>query len=138
MGDGKTVSDGAKRAVPGHAPLTRDQVFARDGYRCVYCGAEGTAETLSVDHVQPRVRGGDHSAGNVVTACGACNARKAHRRHADFLADEPAAWREFRARATYVWPRLLAAVEEELTRRQRSRGPDRGRTKRETRPPDRG
>lgn len=104
-----------------HVTLGRDQVFARDRFRCVYCGAEGTAETLSVDHVQPRVRGGDHSAGNVVTACGPCNARKGHRRHTEFLADEPDAWRHFQAHAGYVWPRLLAAVEEELARRARRR-----------------
>jgi 5-methylcytosine-specific restriction endonuclease McrA len=101
--------------------LTREQVFARDGYACVYCGTEGTGETLSVDHVQPRVRGGDHSAGNVVTACMACNARKGHRRHAEFLADEPEAWRHFRQRAAYVWPRHLDAVTEELTRRSRTK-----------------
>ena len=112
--------------TPRHATISRDAVFARDGYRCVYCGAEGTDETLSVDHVQPRVRGGDHSAGNVVTACGPCNARKGHRRHADFLADEPESWRHFRMHAPYVWPRLLAAVDEELARRA-------GRRNRETR-----
>jgi hypothetical protein len=122
--------DGGGADWPRHASLTREQVFARDRGCCVYCGVEGAPETLSVDHVQPRVRGGDHSAGNVVTACTACNARKAHRRHAEFLADEPEAWRNFRVRARYVWPRHLAAVEEELARRTR--------TKRETRTPGRG
>lgn len=114
-------SEPAHAEVPRHATLTRDAVFARDRRCCVYCGTEGTPDTLSVDHVQPRVRGGDHSAGNVVTACTACNARKAHRRHADFLADEPEAWQSFRARAPYVWPRLLAAVEEELAQRARTK-----------------
>ena len=33
-------------------------------------------ELLTVDHVQPRMRGGDRSGGNLVTACGGCNARK--------------------------------------------------------------
>jgi len=132
--DGVPVSDRktehSRADVPRHGALTREAVFARDRGCCVYCGTEGTPDTLSVDHVQPRVRGGDHSAGNVVTACTTCNARKAHRRHAEFLADEPEAWRNFQARASYVWPRLLAAVEEELARRAR--------TKRETRAPQRG
>ena len=35
-------------------PLTRRAVFARDGGRCVYCGAAAT----SLDHVVPRSRGG--------------------------------------------------------------------------------
>ncbi len=104
-------------SVPPHTTLSRNAVFARDQFCCVYCGTEGTPETLSVDHVQPRVRGGDHSAGNVVTACLACNARKAHRRHTDFLADEPESWRSFQERAPYVWPRHIRAVETELERR---------------------
>lgn len=108
-------------SVPPHTTLSRSEVFARDAYCCVYCGTEGTPDTLSVDHVQPRVRGGDHSAGNVVTACLACNARKAHRRHTEFLASEPECWQSFRARAPYVWPRHLEAVEFELKRRAQRR-----------------
>lgn len=113
-------------SVPPHSSLSRDAVFARDQFCCVYCGTEGTPDTLSVDHVQPRVRGGDHSAGNVVTACLACNARKAHRRHTEFLASEPESWRSFKERAPYVWPRHIEAVETELNRRaqrQRKRSP---------------
>ena len=37
-------------------PLTRKGVLARDGHRCVYCGAAAT----SLDHVIPRSRGGPH------------------------------------------------------------------------------
>ncbi|MDP9101061.1 MAG: HNH endonuclease, partial [Actinomycetota bacterium] len=56
-------------------PLTRKAVFARDGGRCVYCGAAAT----SLDHVVPRSRGGQHSWDNVVSACGRCNHIKADR-----------------------------------------------------------
>lgn len=56
-------------------PLTRKAVFARDGGRCVYCGAAAT----SLDHVVPRSRGGPHSWDNVVSACGRCNHVKADR-----------------------------------------------------------
>ncbi|MFL6076598.1 MAG: HNH endonuclease [Mycobacteriales bacterium] len=56
-------------------PLTRKAVFARDGGRCVYCGAPAT----SIDHVMPRAKGGQHSWDNVVSACGRCNHRKADR-----------------------------------------------------------
>jgi len=55
-----------------HAPLTRRAVFARDEWRCQYCG--GTAENL--DHVVPRSRGGLHVWENVVAACRRCNAKK--------------------------------------------------------------
>lgn len=56
-------------------PLTRKAVFARDGGRCVYCGAAAT----SLDHVVPKSRGGPHSWDNVVSACGRCNHLKADR-----------------------------------------------------------
>lgn len=64
-------------------------------------------DELTVDHVQPRTRGGDASGGNLVTACRACNTRKGHRRLAEFLRDEPAAAENFRRLAVHVWPRLL-------------------------------
>ncbi|ACU53636.1 HNH endonuclease [Acidimicrobium ferrooxidans DSM 10331] len=54
---------------------TRRAIFARDGYRCQYCG--GPAE--NVDHVIPRSRGGRHVWENVVAACRACNAAKSDR-----------------------------------------------------------
>ncbi len=54
-------------------PLSRRAIFARDGGRCVYCGAAAT----SIDHVIPRSRGGGHSWENVVSACHKCNHVKA-------------------------------------------------------------
>lgn len=92
--------------------MRREEVFARDGYRCVYCGQEYAVEQLSVDHVQPRVKGGDRSGGNLVTACGGCNTRKGHRSLAAFLSSEPDARRHFFRLARHVWPRHLRALEE--------------------------
>jgi 5-methylcytosine-specific restriction endonuclease McrA len=57
--------------------LTRKEVFARDGWTCVYCGKQ--ARDLTLDHVVPRHRGGAHTWENLVTACKACNHRKAGR-----------------------------------------------------------
>lgn len=94
--------------------MKRGKVFARDGYRCVYCGGVFPEEELTVDHVQPRVRGGDHSGGNVVTACGGCNTLKGSRRIADFLRTERAAHDNFRRYAVHVWDRHLRAIEEEI------------------------
>ena len=71
-----------------------------------------------MDHVQARVRGGDHSGGNLVTACAPCNTRKGHRRLAEFLAAEPAARASFfKFARPHVWPRHLRAVEEEIAKR---------------------
>ena len=97
--------------------MRREEVFRRDGYRCVYCGAQFEPEELTVDHVQPRVRGGDSSSGNVVTACGGCNTAKGHRKLAEFLLAEPAARANFLALAKVVYPRHLRALHEEMEKR---------------------
>jgi 5-methylcytosine-specific restriction endonuclease McrA len=57
--------------------ISRRALFARDGWRCVYCGQNGGRLTL--DHVVPRSRGGDSVWENVVTSCAPCNLRKGDR-----------------------------------------------------------
>ena len=57
--------------------LTRLEVFNRDHHTCQYCGKE--IHQLTLDHVIPRYRGGEHSWENVVSACIPCNRRKAGR-----------------------------------------------------------
>ncbi len=57
--------------------LTRLEVFNRDRYTCQYCGKE--TRQLTLDHVIPRYRGGQHTWENVVSACVLCNRRKAGR-----------------------------------------------------------
>jgi len=57
--------------------LTRLEIFKRDRYICQYCGKE--AKQLTLDHVIPRYRGGQHTWENVVSACVFCNRRKAGR-----------------------------------------------------------
>lgn len=96
--------------------MKRDRVFERDDFRCVYCGNRFAAEDLSVDHVEPRVRGGDQSNGNLVTACRGCNVRKSHRRVSDFLRDDEVARENFIKYATHLWPRLRRTLLEELDR----------------------
>jgi len=55
-----------------HVALNRRAVFARDGHRCQYCGAQAE----NIDHIVPRSKGGRHAWENVVAACRRCNARK--------------------------------------------------------------
>ena len=57
--------------------ISRRALFARDGWRCAYCGTTGGRLTL--DHVVPRSRGGESVWENVVTACAPCNLRKGNR-----------------------------------------------------------
>ena len=94
--------------------MKRGEIFARDNYRCVFCGQVFPAEELSVDHLQARSRGGDRSGGNLVTACGACNLKKGRTRLAYYLAENPDAYRNFKQYAVHAWKRHLAAIEEEI------------------------
>jgi 5-methylcytosine-specific restriction endonuclease McrA len=55
--------------------LTRKAVCARDHYVCAYC--LGEADTM--DHVQPRAKGGRHVWENVVASCHRCNHRKGNK-----------------------------------------------------------
>ncbi|MEW6033528.1 MAG: HNH endonuclease [Chloroflexota bacterium] len=57
--------------------ITRAEIFSRDKYTCQYCGRE--TRDLTLDHVLPRRRGGQHKWENVVSACPPCNHRKAGR-----------------------------------------------------------
>ncbi len=54
--------------------LTRREVFIRDRYTCQYCGRH--MHDLTIDHVVPKSRGGDHTWENLVSACKTCNHRK--------------------------------------------------------------
>jgi 5-methylcytosine-specific restriction endonuclease McrA len=55
--------------------LTRKEVFNRDHYTCQYCGKH--THDLTLDHVIPRNKGGQHVWENLVSACKGCNHRKA-------------------------------------------------------------
>ena len=57
--------------------ITRRAIFARDEWRCPYCGSGHG--TLTVDHVIPRSKGGDSGWENIVACCAPCNRRKGDR-----------------------------------------------------------
>src|SRR5688500_14116368 len=56
-------------------PPDKDELRRRFQYRCGYCGVrEGdVGAELTVDHFQPRSRGGTDDADNLVYCCHACN-----------------------------------------------------------------
>lgn len=49
------------------------RIYARDGYKCVYCGYFAD---LTIDHIVPVSRGGTNSVSNLATACRSCNSSK--------------------------------------------------------------
>lgn len=56
--------------------LSRKNILRRDGFRCQYCGHR---ESLTVDHVLPKSRGGPDTWKNLVAACTSCNNKKGNR-----------------------------------------------------------
>jgi 5-methylcytosine-specific restriction endonuclease McrA len=56
--------------------LSRENIYARDGYRCQYCGERYGAEYLTLDHIIPKSRSGKDSWKNLVTCCTWCNNKK--------------------------------------------------------------
>lgn len=59
--------------------FTRRNLYRRDRFTCQYCGSQPGQESLTIDHVVPRSKGGKSTWENCVLACVACNKRKADR-----------------------------------------------------------
>jgi len=59
-------------------PMAREQVRRRAQLACEFCAiAEAdVGSLLTIDHFQPRAKGGDDSLGNLVYCCTACNQYK--------------------------------------------------------------
>ena len=108
---GRILGVGGLMARSYRRASRREQVLERYGYRCVYCALVYDPEALTVDHVEPRMRGGDQSEGNLVASCRLCNARKGSLPAWAFLATRPVERGNFLRLATGVWPRLRRAVE---------------------------
>ncbi len=70
---------------------TRHRIYARDGWRCVWCGVSveplgpdedrTNAHTVqpTLDHVIPRSQGGSNIPSNLVTCCMGCNRNRCDR-----------------------------------------------------------
>lgn len=110
----------------------KDQVLARDGYRCLSCG-EDTRRLLQIDHVAPYYLGGRNSLGNLQTLCRVCNNHKGiseiNFRHNETMlsappaqfpmleppavesAASPEAWRRFLRRSVNFFYRCAAVAD---------------------------
>lgn len=61
-------------SAPKRVPAgRRHEVIARDGHRCLACGA---TEDLTVDHIKHQSRGGGHEVENLRALCRSCNSRR--------------------------------------------------------------
>ncbi|MEN6554368.1 MAG: HNH endonuclease [Methanobacterium sp.] len=58
----------------------RHEVFKRDDYKCVECGATKEKTTLHIDHILPVSQGGTDELDNLQTLCEECNLAKSSRK----------------------------------------------------------
>ncbi len=89
--------------------FSRQNLFARDKFRCQYCGRRLPVADLTYDHVVPVARGGRKSWENIVTSCIPCNRRKANHTPEEVgmqLLKSPAAPASFPARAQLLFSRM--------------------------------
>ena len=61
-----------------HLRINRFEIFARDGFRCRYCGKTPQEDgvKLCVEHIIPKSQGGSDATANLITACYNCNISK--------------------------------------------------------------
>ena len=60
-------------------PEKRLAIYIRDGVRCAYCGQDlrnAAPAEVTLDHLLPRIAGGDNQATNLITACRPCNSSR--------------------------------------------------------------
>ena len=57
--------------------FTRKNLLVRDNFECQYCSSKKTP--LTMDHVNPKTKGGLDTWENLVAACQPCNRKKGNR-----------------------------------------------------------
>jgi hypothetical protein len=89
-------------------------VYARDGFRCVWCqrkvkpGTNDRQRRASLDHWVPVSYGGHHGADNLLTCCIPCNSSRGD--------SHPEDWAESCNWDGVVWTRIQAALSAPLNR----------------------
>jgi hypothetical protein len=86
----------------------------------VYCAQPFQPHELTLDHVEPKMRGGDDSEGNLVSCCRECNRAKAGLAAWQYLSSRPEVRTTFlksveesdTSHAKQVWSRLIRAIRE--------------------------
>lgn len=68
------------RWIPSKVKFNKYSLFKRDKYTCQYCGLSNLKEEqLTIEHINPKSRGGKLNWINCVSACFPCNNKKKNR-----------------------------------------------------------
>ncbi|MBI6182504.1 MULTISPECIES: HNH endonuclease [Serratia] len=59
-----------------YSAIKKSNVMAKTSGKCAYCGVSLSGESLTIDHVLPKNRGGDNSVSNLLASCRPCNTAK--------------------------------------------------------------
>lgn len=59
--------------------FSKRTILERDNFECQYCGLNLSLRTATLDHVNPRAKGGRTTFENTVASCHSCNNRKGDR-----------------------------------------------------------
>ena len=73
------VRNRTKREIRAQIETWRLQDWLARGCRCAWCGKPIAAEEVTADHRVPRMKGGRHTARNIVASCEPCNVAKGSR-----------------------------------------------------------
>lgn len=57
----------------------KEDVLAKTGGKCAYCGCDLSLRSMTIDHIQPQSQGGTHELENLLPACKTCNTYKGGR-----------------------------------------------------------
>lgn len=89
---------------------TRFAIYARDGFKCVYCKSK---ERLTLDHYKA---GNDHSHKNLITACISCNAKRKNKTIRQWFAELRERAINTEAIRSRIWRRLSKPLDRVLGR----------------------
>lgn len=94
-------------------PATRQRIYARDGWRCIWCDrhASQVDGPLSLDHFLSHYAGGSNAPDNLLTSCISCNSRRQHRPALTFALESEGTMFDG---AWVVLERVFAALEKPL------------------------
>jgi 5-methylcytosine-specific restriction endonuclease McrA len=97
LGEGRSLESIEYQHGTLHGWEARQYLLAKWGRACAYCGASGVP--LTIDHIQPRSRGGSDRISNLCLACVPCNQAKGSMLVTDFLVGRPAVLARVHAQA---------------------------------------